>query len=188
MEKLFAVLPYALATAAVITGLVVLTSMLIKKFWKKGKADGSRTPTQEEMEALAFSMVQEEEAKVPKCPCGAVATHASPQLVRSRTGMMRNYFGIAPLYRRVVPKLSEGGSLTFCQAHAHVADSMMDRFIFDRVRAVLAEANEKISVEAAAFETENLLEQIKLSVEPAKKKNELLQSQPPVRLLAGGTK
>ena len=191
MDKLLVVLPYAFAVAAVVTGVIVLIRVVILRW--RGRVskdtdtpDASRAPTQEEVEALALNMVQEAEAQIPKCPCGNRATHASPRLVRSRTGWLRSYFGIAPLYRRVVPKFSEGGELVFCETHAHVADSMMDRFIYDRVRAVLAEANERISVEAAAFETENLLDQIKTSIEPTpKKKNEQVQSQPPVRLLTG---
>jgi hypothetical protein len=186
MDKLFSVLPIAFAAAIVLVSIVIILRMMVRMWRSRTEEEGPRAPTPEEVEALAFSMMQEEEARIPRCPCGGIATHAAPRLVRSRTGWLRAFFGVAPLYRRVVPKFSEGGELTFCETHAHVADSMMDRFIYERVRAVLAEANERISIEAASFETENLLSQIKTTLEPvAPKKKEISPSQPPVRLLTG---
>ena len=191
LERVVSMLPYALVLGVVATSLVVLANTLYQRLWtgRKTKIEENRPATQEEIEALAYSMAQEMEAKVPKCPCGNVATHPSPQLVRSRDGWLRAFFGVAPLYRRRVPKLTDYTERVFCETHAHVADSMMDRFIYERVRAVLAEANEKISIEAAAFESENLISQIKdVITSPKKKKNEGESIRPPIQLLAGGTK
>lgn len=181
MDKLLTVLPYALACAAVVTGIAVLINFVIKNVLRRGE----NGPSKEEIEEAAISLVREAEAATPKCPCGAVATHSPPRLVRSRTGWLRAFFGGSPLYRRrvVVTDIP-----VFCESHAHVADSMMDRFIYERIRAIQAETNERICVEAAAFETENLLDKIRDSIEAPKKKNEAIHSQPPVRLLAGGTK
>jgi hypothetical protein len=68
---------------------------------------------------------------------------------------------------------------------------MMDRFIFERVRAVQAEANERVAVEAAAFEQKTLIDQIKFSYSDQQAERKKMAGNlesvrtPPVRLLAG---
>jgi hypothetical protein len=65
---------------------------------------------------------------------------------------------------------------------------MLDRFIYERIRAVQAEANEKIAVEAAAFEGEMLLACVRESIESRQRKIEALKAEPHIRLLATGTR
>jgi hypothetical protein len=121
--------------------------------------------------------------------------------VRKRTGWLRALFAGAPRYRRFIPKTVAWFGLSqpyipieafiFCEIHAHVADSMMDRFIFERVRAVQAEANERVAVEAAAFEQKTLIDQIKFSYSDQQAERKKMAGNlesvrtPPVRLLAG---
>jgi hypothetical protein len=122
----------------------------------------------------------------PRCPCGVPATHPAPKLVRRRTGWLRSMFATAPAYKRVVPRGPYSlEQLVFCETHAHVADSMMDRFVFERIRGVQSEANERIAIEAAAFEGEKLTEQIRSIT--AKKYESIAPPAPPLRLLQTGT-
>lgn len=159
LDTIWSVLPYALIASAVLVGVLLTVGAFLKK----------RSPKEEEAPVSVAREVESKEPVHPKCVCGALATHPSPKLVRSRTGWLRSFFGISPLYRRVVPSTDSVQDLVFCETHAHVADSMMDRFIYEEVRAVLAEANEAISVKAAAFEREKLIAQIEATVAPKKK-------------------
>jgi hypothetical protein len=94
----------------------------------------------------------------PKCVCGEVARFPAPVLKRDRGGWnwLRNYFAAPPSYRREVDMMQPA---VFCQAHAHVADAVMDQFIF-RVRSEYSALNAKIASDAAGFEQEALLRMV----------------------------
>lgn len=161
VEKIPSVLPYAFAAMVVLISFVLSIKLLIKRF-RKGESND---------EQLEEKPVERHEASWPKCVCGANASHAAPRLVRSRTGWGRGQYAEAPTYKRSVNKRPEHmDDFVFCETHAHVADSMMDRFIYERIRAVQAEANEKISIEASAFERELLIGKIKATLDDRKKR------------------
>lgn len=139
--------------------LVALLVMAVKIYKRnKGKHPA---PTEEDFAALEYSEQQEMLDKWPKCPCGDLATHTAPQLVRSRTGFLQAFFAMPPRYRRVVKKVKVRDDCVFCETHAHVADAMMDRFIYNDVRNTQAETNKNISILASTFEKEGLVEQIR---------------------------
>lgn len=61
---------------------------------------------------------------------------------------------------------------------------MMDKFIYQDIRAMQADTNEKIAIKAAGFEQEALLEQIRASLTDTQKKAARRgQSNAQVRLL-----
>ena len=105
----------------------------------------------------------------PKCICGELATEPAPVLLRSRGTFdwFRSIFAAPPRYKRVV---NEQHVPVFCKAHVHVADAMLDQFIFNRIRGSYADLNAKVAAEAAGFEQEALLRQISDSLTETQKK------------------
>jgi hypothetical protein len=57
----------------------------------------------------------------------------------------------------------------FCEAHAHVADAMMDQFIF-RIRSEYSALNAKVAADAAGFEQEALLKCVAESLTETQKR------------------
>ena len=150
--------------------------------------------TEADLKALEFSRQQDLEEELPHCVCGEYATHLAPKLVRKRTDWLRIFFATAPRYKRVVPPMDyvfgmfqavhQIEEFVFCETHAHVADAMMDKFIYQDIRAMQADTNEKIAVSAAGFEQEGLLEKIRASLTDTQKKAARRgQSQGQVRLI-----
>jgi hypothetical protein len=122
---------------------------------------------------LPKGVTQEEQAKldyelVPKCVCGAVATRPAPILRRTRGAydFLRNYFAVAPRYKRVIDLMQ---APEYCEQHAHTADAKLDQFIF-AVRSKYAALNAEISAEAAAFEQESLRNYVAESLTDLQKK------------------
>lgn len=95
---------------------------------------------------------------LPKCVCGELARFPAPILQRDRGAWdwLRNYFAAPPRYKRVVDMQA---APVFCAAHAHVADAMLDQFVF-RIRGELSSLNAKIAADSAGFEQEALLKQV----------------------------
>jgi hypothetical protein len=188
-ERIPAIIPYALAISVVVTGLVTLAVSVYRRMMNRSAEE--KPVTDEELHAMTV----EQEREWPNCMCGARATNPSPRLVRKRTGWLRSIFAAAPSYKRVVPKTSFLLGLVdrplpmeeyvFCEAHAHTADAMLDRFIYEQIRATQAETNEKIAIEAAAFEGEKLLERVRDSIETRRKRTDSIRPEAPVRLLTG---
>jgi hypothetical protein len=175
------------AVAAVLLVLVVSFCIVVSKLiaGRRRRVE----PTEEQIEALDFIERQEREDTFPRCVCGEIATHTAPNLVRSRTGFLRSFFAMPPSYKRKVkdadswlgPDITKD-DLKFCETHAHVADAMLDRFIYHEVRDIQAETNEKIAVRAAAFEQEGLVEAIRESLTD-KQKRSVRKGGAPVRVL-----
>jgi hypothetical protein len=119
------------------------------------------------------------EEQEPRCPCGALATHPLPKLVRQRESWLQKFYAMAPQYRRVVPlgyvlipifEKEIQPKLEVCETHAHVADSMMDNFIYQDIRAEQAKINEAVAIKSAAFEQEALLKKITESMTDQQKR------------------
>lgn len=178
------VLPYAFAATAVLLGVVlalrwVIGSFSTTKLESQQAAQqnerllemGHRPPTQEEVEALKY-INQQESGNL--CPCGEPATHPAPKLIRKRTSWLQKYFAMAPAYKRVIPRpkivTDWSPELMFCETHAHVADSMMDQFIYQDIRASQSKLNEQVAIRAASFEKEGLMQKIKDSLTEEQKK------------------
>jgi hypothetical protein len=105
--------------------------------------------------AVAEENARLEFDSLPKCVCGEVARYPAPVLKRDRGAWdwLRNYFAAPPRYKRAVDMML---APVFCESHVHVADAMMDQFIF-RVRSEYSALNGKIAADAAGFEQEALL-------------------------------
>jgi hypothetical protein len=118
-------------------------------------------------------MRAEEEAReayeaAPKCVCGDLARHPAPVLERTRGAWswLRNVFAFPPSYRRTVDLQHPP---VFCTVHAHVADSLMDQFIF-KIRAEYSNLNAKLAADAAGFEQESLLRAVSESLTDTQKR------------------
>lgn len=126
-------------------------------------------------EAPLFPLVVE-----PLCVvCGDKATEGMPYISREReeenkvtTLWMRhndrNVYAAPPQYHRVVDPVK-----CLCRVHAHVADAKVDNFLYGRIRAVLAGANEQIALEAATFEKQDMLKSLEESLTPREKNDRL---------------
>jgi hypothetical protein len=168
---------------------------------------GRRPPTLEEFEALQAVNRDEEEASVRRCPCGELATHPVPKLVRERNDGKQAIYAAPPRYRRAVPhgstilntllyfltlgniRIREEPLSDVCEAHAHVADADMDNFIYNEIRAEQARTNIAIAQKAAAFETENMLKRISdsLTEEQKRKVRQLSAKRNDIRAVSNGT-
>jgi hypothetical protein len=131
--------------AILLAGVVIFLGVLLNRLRKPIKI--------EVMEAE--ERLRAEHDAAPKCVCGELARFPAPVLQRDRGGWnwLRNFFAAPPSYRRVVDMMQPS---VFCQAHAHVADAVMDQFIF-RVRSDYSALNARIAADAAGFEQESLL-------------------------------
>jgi hypothetical protein len=91
---------------------------------------------------------------LPRCACGELAKFPAPVLMRDRGtwDWLRNYFAAPPRYKRTINMMLPP---VFCQAHVHVADALMDQFVY-RVRSEYAGLNSRTATEASAFEQETL--------------------------------
>lgn len=105
-----------------------------------------------------------EEAR-PRCICGDVAVAPWPTLKRSRGDWLRSIFAAPPRYRRVVEAM---GDPALCRSHAHLADNLLDEFLFG-IRAEQSALNASIAIKAAQFEQEGLAKKIGESLTPAQK-------------------
>jgi hypothetical protein len=155
--------------AILIVGAVAIVGFLIvKKF--RGPSDAE----------VAAQEAAEYEA-LPKCVCGEIARVPAPMLKRDRGAWdwLRNYFAAPPRYKRVVDMMQPS---VFCTAHAHVADAMMDQFIF-RIRSEYSSINAKIAADAAGFEQEALLRQVADSLTDSQKRA-TRKAPPPLRMLS----
>lgn len=193
IDYVASILPYALLVAAVIFGLYLCGRAVWDRL-QSGRGERTayalpphREPTEEDIHALLYSHQQEMEDRLPRCPCGDVATHAAPRLVRERSDGRQEVYASAPRYRRVVPKeaylfgLIEADTSEIkpelCEAHAHMADSEMDQFIFTDIRAKQARLNQEIASRASEFETEKLMQRIRDNLtEEQKRKVRQLES------------
>lgn len=137
----------------------------IRSFLRKEKAATTSASSPELAPVVA-------DVEVERCVCGEIATEPAPYIEREREDdsaaanyLMRhhdrNVYAAPPRLRRTVDKNKPPA---FCRVHAHVADAKIDEFLYVRVRAVLAEANSRIAVEAASFEKEALVEAVKNSL------------------------
>jgi hypothetical protein len=129
-----------------------------------------RNPVKRAMErARAEEEAREAFDASPKCVCGELAKHPAPILERTRGGWnwLRNYFAAPPSYRRRVDVLQVP---VFCPAHVHVADAMMDQFIF-RIRSEYSALNAKIAADAAGFEQEALMRAVAESLTETQKRS-----------------
>jgi hypothetical protein len=145
MDSLTTVLPFIIG-GCVLTGLLVIFRSILGKSSKK-----------KSMEQI---LQEVDDPKIPRCICGCPATHPMPRLERNRGSWdwLRSYFAMPPRYRRVIDTM---GAYVLCKAHAHVADSMMDKFIFTDIRAHYASSNAELAIKAAMFEQEMLVEDLK---------------------------
>lgn len=152
---------------AIVFGLLSFAGLVvaIRSFLRKEKAAAASAPSPEF--APVVSDVESE-----RCVCGEIATEPAPYIEREREDdsaasnyLMRhhdrNVYAAPPRLRRTVDKAKPPA---FCRVHAHVADAKIDEFLYVKVRAVLAEANSRIAVEAASFEKEALIEAVKNSL------------------------
>lgn len=108
-------------------------------------------------------------ARVPdvqRCICGEAATDPGPVLKRSRGDVLRSYFGAPPRYKRAIDLMAPP---KYCRSHAHLADVLMDRHIYD-LRAEQAATNASIAGKAANYEQEGLDRQIAESLTEDQKK------------------
>jgi len=117
---------------------------------------------------------------MPKCVCGELARFPAPVLQRDRGAWdwLRNYFAAPPRYKRVVDMMMPP---VFCAAHAHVADAMMDQFIF-RIRGEFSNMNAKVASDSAGFEQEALLKQVADSL-TENQKRAVRKTPSPIRVL-----
>lgn len=178
-ERALITIGYALLATILLLASIRFVVWLWNRF-HPARLELAASPTDDDLKALEFSRQQDREEERPRCVCGELATHVTPKLVRKRTSWVRSFFAMAPRYKRVVPPTSylfglweldiPIEDLGLCQTHAHVADAMMDKFIYQDVRAMQADTNEKIAIKAAGFEQEALLEQIKASLTDNQKK------------------
>lgn len=105
-----------------------------------------------------------------RCFCGDLATEKTPILKRTRNTKFdssREVYAAPPKFERDVEHNSK---FTLCTAHAHLADAKIDEFIYTKVRAILAQANAEIALQAAQFEKEALMESLTNSLTLADKK------------------
>jgi len=114
----------------------------------------------------------------PRCVCGDLATDPGPSLRRTRGDWLRSIFAAPPRYRRTVEALSEP---VYCRSHAHLADVLLDQFIYD-LRAKQAAQNAAIASSAANFEQEGLRKLIVDSLTDDQKR--AARKAAPVRLVA----
>lgn len=190
-EYIVSVLPYALFAAAFLFGSFVFGKYLWQKVTPTIEVRERSIypePTEEDYLALSYSQQQDQESSTPRCPCGELATHAAPRLVRERIDGRQQVFASAPRYRRVIPRESYLWGLVdadpstikpdLCEAHAHMADSELDQFIFTEIRARQAKLNQEIASRASEFETEKLMQRIRdnLTEEQKKKVRQIEQA------------
>lgn len=151
--------------------LAILIRFIVKRF---------TGPTDVEIAAAE----QAEYDALPKCVCGEIARLPAPMLKRDRGAWdwLRNYFAAPPRYKRVVDMMQPA---VFCAAHAHVADAMMDQFIF-RIRSEYSNVNAKIAADAAGFEQEALLKQVADSLTDSQKRA-TRKTPAPLRMLVART-
>ncbi len=101
----------------------------------------------------SLEIAQQEQARnAPRCVCGEVATHPAPILKRSRSDVLRSYFGAPPRYKRAV---DHGAEPVYCHSHAHLADVLMDQHVYT-IRSEQAATNAAIAAKAANYEQEGL--------------------------------
>lgn len=199
------VLSYTIPIAALLVGLTIAVRWVWRSLGSTRMEVSSypilppgQGPTEEDFQALAYSYHQDREEAVQRCPCGDVATHAAPRLVRERIDGRQQMYASAPRYRRVVPRDSYLWGIIeldivdkpeLCEAHAHMADSEMDHFIFTEIRAEQSKLNQKIATRASEFETEKLMQRIRdnLTEEQKKKVRQLQQQKKQLRAVNGGT-
>jgi len=184
-------LPYTFGGVLVLLLLVGLVTRVLKHF-SPANIEVRVSPTEADYNALELQRQNEVEDNVQRCVCGELATNPSPQLIRQRTSILQTFFAMAPKYRREVPRTSWFFGLApielpreqyvYCLTHAHVADAMLDKFIYHDIRAMQAKNNEDIAIRAAGFEQEALVEQIKNSLTDTQKKAQR-RGQTQVRLL-----
>ena len=126
-------------------------SVLVVLFKMRGRF---KPPTRADV-LVAEEVARTEYDSLPKCICGEVAKYPAPVLERNRGAWdwLRSYFAAPPRYKRSVNLMLPP---VFCSAHVHVADALMDQFIF-RVRSEYSNLNAKIAGDAAGFEQEALL-------------------------------
>lgn len=149
---------YMLIGAGVIFTLVV--GRLLKSRFK--------SPTREER-AQIDEQARADFDSLPKCVCGELAVYPAPVLKRDRGAWdwLRSYFAAAPRYKRDVNMMLPP---TFCEAHVHVADALMDQFIF-RIRSEYSQLNARVAAEAASFEQESLGKFVSDSLTDIQKRN-----------------
>jgi hypothetical protein len=201
VDYILSVIPYAMLGAALLFGLFLVLRWLVGLVNSDDRASAtySRAPTEEEMAALVYSQQQEDEESILRCPCGELATHPAPKLVRERNDKKQGVYASAPSYRRVVPKANpvlvvlgfqKIPKPELCESHAHSCDQTMDCFIYTEIRAEQARVNQRLAGRAAEFEAEKMKQAIRdgLTEEQKKKVRMLSQVAKPklVRAANGG--
>ena len=131
-----------------VLGLIVI--VFIVNLWR-GRA---KKPTKVEV-SLAEEMARAVYDSLPKCVCGEIARHPAPVLKRDRGAWdwLRTHFAAPPRYKRATDAMQPP---VLCASHAHVADALMDEFIF-RIRSEYSGLNARVAAQAAGFEQEALL-------------------------------
>ena len=101
----------------------------------------------------SLELAQQEQARnAPRCVCGEVATEPGPLFARSRSDILRSYFGAPPRYKRRVDPV---GTPLYCPSHAHLADVLVDQFVYT-IRSEQSQNNAAIAAKVANYEQEGL--------------------------------
>lgn len=141
----------------------ILIVMTIIRVWR------DRTKKQTKLEVTtAEDAARAAYDALPKCVCGELATSPAPVLKRTRGAWdwLRTHFAAPPRYSRVTDLMRPA---VFCASHAHVADALLDQFIF-RIRSGYSELNARVAAEAAAYEQEALLRSVNESLTELQKR------------------
>jgi len=199
METLYSAMPYALSATFVLIGISLAVRFVVG--WISN-APEQRDILSEPHRNLAREEDMTFQEEVLCQVCGDLATHPKPQLIRQRTSFLQAFFAMAPRYKRVVPKpagpveyflhlvtlgattLSREPASELCVTHAHVADAMMDQFLYTDIRAAQSRTNEQIAIKAAEFESEKLIDKLRESLTEEQKKKRIRRSQAPRQLRA----
>ncbi len=119
---------------------------------------------------------------VLRCVCGEPATDPPPILKRSRGDVLRSYFGAPPRYKRSLDPMAMP---KYCRSHAHLADVLLDRHIY-QLRSEQAETNASIATKAANYEQEGLERQIVESLTDDQRKSARIRPSNGPRLVQNG--
>lgn len=134
---------YGLAVISVV-GILIVAGLIRNRF---------KRPTKAQL-VISEEVARAEYDALPKCVCGDLAKYPAPVLRRDRGAWdwLRSHFAAAPRYKRAVDLMRQP---VFCEPHAHLADALLDQFIFG-IRKAYSELNAKVAAEAAGFESESL--------------------------------
>jgi hypothetical protein len=152
----------------------VMCFIIIIMVMLKRKPPVNMTLTEERERSVAETL--------PKCVCGEIATDPAPGLKRGRGAWdwLRNLYGAPPRYTREVDYMRPP---VFCRAHVHVADALLDKFVFG-IRSRYSGLNAEIAGEAAGFEQEHLAKQVADSLTEKQKRDQKRSAPGPLRVVS----